>query len=152
MDSNFNWDAISAISTAFAALVALALGAIPPLLSRFKERRLATERTYNRLKTVQLVVKKYRYYNVQEVIQDGYTQYQYDTNNAKGMTININLYEEANQLNELSENLGSGAKSEVKRAVDLLIRISSGFPFHQEDWDRLEALIKQSIEELEQQL
>lgn len=152
MDSNFNWDAISAISTAFAALVALGLGAIPPFLSRSKERKLATQRTYNRLKTVQLIVKKYRYYNVQEVIQDGYTQYQYDTNNVKGMTININLYEEANQLNELSENLGSGAKSKVKLAVDLLVGISSGFPFPQEDWDRLEALIKQSIEELEQQL
>jgi len=143
-----NWNALSAISTAIAALVALGLGIFPSIIRSRIERELAVERTYNRMKTVQLVVKKYRYYNVQKIVQDGFTQYQYDTSNAKSIAINIDLYQEANKLHELAEKLDGKVKSKVTTTLDLLVGISSGFPFHKEDWDRLETLIDESINQL----
>ena len=145
MECTINWSAISAISTAFAALIALGLGVFPPITKRRSERKLAIERTYNRIKTVQLVVKKYRYYNVQKIIQDDFTQYQYDINNVKSITINIDLYKEASKLHELAEKLDGTVKFKITTTLDLLVGISSGFPFHEEDWDRLETLIEESV-------
>ncbi|MFC1234401.1 hypothetical protein [Vibrio sp. F74] len=152
MEIETNWNAISSISTALAALIALGLGAFPPIFRRISERKLVTKRSYDRLKTVQLVVKKYRYYNVQTITQDGFTQYQYDVKNIKSMSINIDLYKEAMYLNDLSEKLGSSVKPKVTETLDLLVAISSGFPFHTEEWDRLDSLLTQSITILEKNL
>ena len=152
MDIETNWDALSAISTFIAAIIALGLALIPPIIRQSSERKLATNRCLNRFKTVQLVVKKYRYYNVQKIVQDGFVQFQYDVNNAKSMTINIDLYQEATNLNLLSESLGTNTRPIVSETVDLLIGISSGFPFHKEDWDRLEVSICNSISVLENEL
>ncbi|MFT5807160.1 MAG: hypothetical protein ACI9LG_001451 [Moritella dasanensis] len=101
---------------------------------------------------IQVVVKKYRFYNVQQVIQDGFIQYQYDVNNVKDMTINIDLYLEAQNLSQLSESLCSNTKLVVTDTADLLVAISSGFPFHEQEWNRLEALITNSISVLDKKL
>ncbi|MBF9002720.1 hypothetical protein [Vibrio nitrifigilis] len=149
MECEINWDAVSALATAFAALVALSLGVLPPIFRCLSERKLARKRTLNRMKTVQLVVKNYRLYNPQSVVQKEVTQYQYDTSNVKSMSINIDLYQEANLINELSDNLSGKVKSKVSETLDLLVKVSSGFPVDAEDWDRLETLIGQSIQRLE---
>ncbi|MDE1358926.1 hypothetical protein L9W73_16715 [Vibrio aestuarianus] len=152
MGIDTNWDALSAISTACAAVIALGLGVLPPIFRSISERRLATKRAHDRLKTVQLVIKKYRFYNVQSIKQDGFTQYQYDTSNIKAMTVNIDLYNEAMCLNALSEDLSGEVKVTVTETLDLLVAISSGFPFHSEEWDRLEVLIEQSLNILKNRL
>lgn len=149
MEYQINWDAVSALSTAFAALVALSLSVLPPMLMRLSKRKLARKRTLNRMKTVQLVVRNYRLYNPQRVVQNGITQYQYDISNVKSMSINIDLYQEANLINELSDNLSGQVKSKVGETLDLLVEVSSGFPVNADDWDQLERLIGQSIQQLE---
>ena len=142
----------SAIGTFLAVIVALGLGVFPPMLKRKHEQKLATKRSYELLKTIKLVLKKYQFYNTQKIVQNGVTQYQYDVNNVKSMTINIDLYQEARNLNRLAENLNNNIKVEISDTLDLLVSISSGFPFDKTEWDRLQVLINNSIVALESNL
>jgi hypothetical protein len=131
---------------------ALFLGVIPDILRGISERGIAIRRCHTLLFTIQMVVKKYRFYKPQKLIQDNITQYQYHVSNVQEMCINIDLYQEAKNLNLLSENLKSKIQIVVTETVDLLVAISSGFPFDEKDWDRLESLISKSIETLEKEL
>ncbi|MEZ8305827.1 hypothetical protein AB6D10_19250 [Vibrio splendidus] len=68
------------------------------------------------------------------------------------MTVNIDLYNEAMCLNALSEGLSGEAKATITETLDLLVAISSGFPFNFEEWERLEVLIDQSLNTLKNKL
>ena len=149
MDLQTKLSIVNALSTFLAVVVALVLGVFPSVLRKVRERRLAIKRSHKLLSTIKMVVKNYRFYNPQQVIQDGITQYQYDVSNIKGMSINIDLYQEVQNLNLLAENLPLNHKLVVTETIDLLVAISSGFPFSESEWNHLEELISKSLESLE---
>ncbi|KZM43032.1 hypothetical protein OA92_09655 [Marinomonas sp. SBI22] len=149
MDLQTKLSIVNALSTFLAVVVALVLGVSPSVLRKVRERRLAIKRSHKLLSTIKMVVKNYRFYNPQKVIQDGVTQYQYDVSNIKGMSINIDLYQEVQNLNLLAENLPLNHKLVVTETIDLLVAITSGFPFSESEWNHLEELISKSLESLE---
>ena len=139
---------VSTGATVMAVIVALVLGIIPNLIEKRKNRKLAKQRSYSLLKLLQKLVKDYRFYNPQKIIQDEKTQYQYDISNIQKMTINVNLYEDTRYLNRLAEDLKFETKTIVLDTTDLLLKIASGYPYDSDTWDKLEKKIVSTLETL----
>ena len=148
MDTDTIISIVSSVATVMAVIVALALGIIPNLIEKRKNRKLAEQRSYSLLKLLQKLVKDYKFYNPQKIIQDEKTQYQYDISNIQKMTINVNLYEETRYLNRLAEDLKFETKTIVLDTTDLLLKIASGYPYDSDTWDKLEKKIVSTLETL----
>jgi hypothetical protein len=145
MDLSTKLDIVSTISTTVAVLVALGLGVIPGFIRQKRERKLATDRSHNVLKLLKILIKEYRLYNPEQVIQNGVTQYQYNIANLKGMAVNIDLQNEIQNLINYTEHLNHKTKESMIVTIDLLSKISSGFPYDKSEWDLLEERISESL-------
>ncbi|OCH04161.1 hypothetical protein [Aliivibrio fischeri] len=151
MSLDVKLDLISTIATCLAVIVALGLGVVPGLLRRRNDKYLAMIHCDTSLKVIQLVINNYRKYNPITIYptDSDEKQFQYDIDNVQGMKININLYQEVQNLNRCSLGLDSHLNKSIAELIDLTLIISSGFPVNVQEWDRLEALLSKARNDIQ---
>ncbi len=141
---------ISTLVTFFAVIVALALGIVPGLVERHRNRKVSERRAYSLLKLIKKMIKDYRIYNPVRVIQDERVQFQYDVSKIKKMTVNIDLNDEIRNLENAAEYLNSKTRMVVLETVEALFEIASGYPKDKYKWDDLENKIESILVKLKE--